>query len=254
MVKVILNADDFGLTAGITSTIDDLFHEGKISNSTAMMCVDGGVDRLAAYRNSDHIDRIGLHLQLTSGKPILEPKHIPSLVQPNGHFKPKDKIGEMSAVEVKLEWEAQLSTFRAAAGRMPSHIDSHHGPHRQRHLRAIYLGLARENELSVRGFDEDFFNEAGALGVRASKATVSGWTAKGENLEHLVERMLQLQDKLGSEDYIEVAMHPGVDDQELRNISSLTDLRENDTRVLNQIWSSGLFVKHSFVLSRHPLK
>ncbi len=66
-MRLIVNADDFGLTEGVSAGIVDAIERGVVTATTAMVAIDAS-ERLA--RLGPRIaGRVGLHLQLTGGIP-----------------------------------------------------------------------------------------------------------------------------------------------------------------------------------------
>ena len=83
MKQLIVNADDFGLTLGVSKGIVDAHREGIVRSTTLM--ANG-----AAFGTAVSISRrtpglgIGVHLNLTTGKPVSPARTIPSLVDHDG--------------------------------------------------------------------------------------------------------------------------------------------------------------------------
>lgn len=90
-MKVLINADDYGLTHGICESIIDLFKENAISNTTIMVCIDGIEERCQLLKDAGFSTRAGVHLQTTAENhhknPLSHPSEIPSLVDDDGFFK-----------------------------------------------------------------------------------------------------------------------------------------------------------------------
>ncbi len=130
MPDLIVNADDFGRSDGINQGILEAHSEGIVTSTTVMMnypAAAPGLDRaLAAAPDLG----LGMHLNLTSGRPVLPPARVPSLVDDEGFFFRPDRWPEVAlawaADEVALELGAQLDRFVELAGRPPTHLDSHH--------------------------------------------------------------------------------------------------------------------------------
>ncbi|GAL34979.1 cellobiose phosphotransferase system YdjC-like protein [Vibrio maritimus] len=76
-MKLILNADDFGLTESVNLAIVDCIKAGVVKSTTVMMN-QPGTAHAATLNAQGLIPDVGLHFTLTSGKPIAEPSLIPS--------------------------------------------------------------------------------------------------------------------------------------------------------------------------------
>ncbi|HEY6442171.1 MAG TPA: ChbG/HpnK family deacetylase [Candidatus Acidoferrales bacterium] len=131
--RLIVNADDFGLTRGITDGII-LAHRYGFLTSTSLMAnmpaAKYAVDRLLSAPRLG----IGIHLNICTGRPILPPHEIPSLVDGEGHFHaPHIMIRKLwtwraSSREIEAEFRAQIRWMRDR-GVVPEHADSHHHMH-----------------------------------------------------------------------------------------------------------------------------
>jgi predicted glycoside hydrolase/deacetylase ChbG (UPF0249 family) len=98
---------------------------------------------------------MGVHLVLTMGSPISAPETVRSICDENGHFFKYTPLLEhlptLQMDEVKKEWHAQLESFIKAAGRKPTHLDSHH--HSSYFSPALFHGmleLAKEYDCAIR--------------------------------------------------------------------------------------------------------
>ena len=83
---VVVNADDLGITRSTNLAIRQAFREGIVTSASLMA-------NMTAFQHAlDHVVYqnpglgIGIHLCLTSGKPVLPPAQVPLLVDRQGHF------------------------------------------------------------------------------------------------------------------------------------------------------------------------
>ena len=152
--KLIVNADDFGRTPGVSEGILRACKEGIVTSLTAMMNMAGAATAL--QRASEECPRVGLgvHLVFTSGRPLIMPEWVSSLVDSHGYFLSQDAIGadpdRIDLGELKAELKAQIKTFQNATGHMPDHVDMHHFTHLQPRFFELYLELAHENQMPAR--------------------------------------------------------------------------------------------------------
>ena len=126
--KLIINADDFGMCEGNSLGILLAHEKGLVSSTTVMMNMPyalWALDKAKAYPNLG----IGVHLNLTAGKPLLPGKK--SYTDEEGNFlRPsayEDEFPDGEPDEVYEEWKAQIEAFIAHTGHLPTHLDSHHG-------------------------------------------------------------------------------------------------------------------------------
>jgi predicted glycoside hydrolase/deacetylase ChbG (UPF0249 family) len=133
--RLILNADDFGLTAGINRAVAELHSAGAITSATLMAAGPAFEDavRIAlAYPTLG----IGCHIVLTDGTPVSPPDSIPTLLGPDRKtFRPDVRsffaaaiLGRLNPAEIEREALAQIRKLQAA-GIQPTHIDTHKHTH-----------------------------------------------------------------------------------------------------------------------------
>ncbi len=150
---IIVNADDFGLTAGVNAGIIGAFLRGPVRGASLMVTTPGFADAVALARRHPALD-LGVHLALTAVGPALPAARIPSLVARGGRFPPlpvwlaRAAGGRLRADEVRAELRAQLE--RALATGLPfSHLDGHHHTHLFAPVAAVAAELAREYGIPV---------------------------------------------------------------------------------------------------------
>lgn len=129
MKKIVINADDFGLTEAVTLGILSGHKDGNISSTSLMVNMDFAEE--AAKLSKDYSSLgLGIHLNVTIGKSISNPKEIKSLVDEKGYFyTSKDyNNGKVKVKEEELlkEFMAQISKFIEMVGHNPDHINCHH--------------------------------------------------------------------------------------------------------------------------------
>jgi len=154
-MKLIINADDLGFSPIVNQTIYELHNLGQLSSTS--LVVNMPASQLALDEIKDYPDlRVGIHLNLTKGKPISPQTMIPSLVKRSGYFYhpalfyPRAIVGAISPHDVETECRAQIE-FAMKAGLGPSHLDSHNHWHILPHLFRIVQKLALEyNITSIR--------------------------------------------------------------------------------------------------------
>jgi predicted glycoside hydrolase/deacetylase ChbG (UPF0249 family) len=128
MRKLIINADDFGINKSITDAIIDC-HKNGIITSTTLMSNMPFAEYAASKAKSFPGLSVGLHLNLTQGKPISNPSQIRNIVDSAGNLsnaflQNKSKLNKSAQDQIFLELEAQLK-FALNLGLKISHFDSH---------------------------------------------------------------------------------------------------------------------------------
>ncbi len=132
MKHLIVNADDYGLTASVCAGIRKAHREGIVTSTTAMMNMPGVEVEVQTALESCPTLGLGVHLVLTAGHPISSPQKIPSLnrILESGHFPSRidliENVDKVNIKDIKVEWQAQVERFIQVTGRTPDHLDSHH--------------------------------------------------------------------------------------------------------------------------------
>jgi predicted glycoside hydrolase/deacetylase ChbG (UPF0249 family) len=226
--RLIVNADDLGLTAGVTRSIVQAIERGLVTSASAMPCFDGSLARIGALPSEVH-GKVGVHLQLTAGAPVLPPDRVPSLVDSSGSF-PRRVNGELRVDqdEVFREWCAQVDAV-AGCGISPIHIDSHHSVHKDPLLVDVYCAVARHYGLKARSGSRALAARIKERGVVCPDFCEASWSLAAPTLDGLREK---LRGAFAEADVVELVTHPGYVDGEIRRISGYSDGRDDELGVL----------------------
>jgi predicted glycoside hydrolase/deacetylase ChbG (UPF0249 family) len=133
--RLILNADDFGLTPGINRAIAELHSAGALTSAT-LMANGPAFDDAIRIAHAQPTLAIGCHLVLTDGIPLSPPQTIPTLLGPDRRsFRPSLTdffaavlIGKVSAADIEREALAQITRIQQQ-GISLTHIDTHKHTH-----------------------------------------------------------------------------------------------------------------------------
>ena len=84
-MSLIVNADDFGLSLGITDNILDAFDNGVLSNTSIIP--NGHVFEYAIqeYKNRENLD-LSIHLNFVEGKPLTPSRKMSMLINKDGEY------------------------------------------------------------------------------------------------------------------------------------------------------------------------
>ncbi|HDR7793005.1 TPA: chitin disaccharide deacetylase [Bacillus luti] len=222
MIKLIVNADDFGLTEGTNYGIID-GHINGLVNSTTMMMNMPGTEHAVHLANEHKTLGIGVHLVLTTGRPLLQ--DVPSLVGKDGSFHKQSVVreGNIDPEEVEREWTAQIEKF-LSYGLTPTHLDSHHHVHGLPLLHDVLERLASkynvpirrcEEERAVRPFTDVFYSDFYADGVTE-------------------DYFKKLRERVKDGQSVEIMVHPAYIDPELVKRSSYVMDRVKELRILTE--------------------
>src|SRR5579872_7366370 len=147
---LIINADDFGMSSTVNRAILSSMEAGLVTSTSIMANMPGFEDAVdIVYAYPCMRGRVGLHLNLTQGKPlsdlILDHRRF---CGPDGSFA-YDRRRSLFWID-RNEREAIAQEFRMqlekvlAAGIRPIHLDSHHHIHTQWALAPLVARLASE--------------------------------------------------------------------------------------------------------------
>ena len=133
--RLIINADDFGLTPGINRSIAELHHAGVLTSAT-LMATGPAFDDAVAIAHATPTLGVGCHIVLTDGVPASSPESIPSLLGPDGKtFRPSllDFVqallrGRIREADIEREAQAQIDKLHRA-GITITHADTHKHSH-----------------------------------------------------------------------------------------------------------------------------
>lgn len=134
MRRLIVNADDFGLTAGVNRAIVEAHTQGIVSSATLMA---KGLAFSDALQFAPATLSVGCHVVLVDGNPVLNPREIPTLNNTGvgeeferslTSFATRALCGRITASEVEAEATAQIRKLQSA-GVQVTHIDTHKHTH-----------------------------------------------------------------------------------------------------------------------------
>lgn len=133
MRRLIVNADDFGLTAGVNRAIGESHEHGIVTSATLM--ANGAAFDDAVRLAAGHKLSVGCHVVLVDGSPVLSPTEVPSLLEDGvrfysslGAFARRALTGRIREEEMEAETTAQIRKLQAA-GIAVSHVDTHKHAH-----------------------------------------------------------------------------------------------------------------------------
>ena len=135
MGRLILNADDFGLTAGVNRAVAALHRAGALTSATLMARADATDEAIAIARSMPTLG-VGCHVVLVDGEPVLPAQALPMLVdQCTGRFQPTSGAfvqrlftGRIRSAEIEAETAAQIALLQSR-GVALTHIDTHKHVH-----------------------------------------------------------------------------------------------------------------------------
>jgi chitin disaccharide deacetylase len=145
---LIVNADDFGLTPGISNGILRAHNEGIVT-STSVLAVGPAFERTGPLLVDAPELGVGAHLAAVGeDPPLLSAAEIPSLVDRRGafprswrQFVPRALGGRVDPDDLRREFTAQIERLRALGIEL-THVDTHQHLHLWPLVREVVLELA----------------------------------------------------------------------------------------------------------------
>ncbi|EEZ00278.1 cellobiose phosphotransferase system YdjC-like protein [Vibrio sp. RC586] len=233
-MKVIFNADDFGLTPGVNEGIVKAHLGGVVKSTTLMVGMPAEQHAVKLAKQLSQL-KIGLHLRFTAGRPLTGERN---LTDENGVFTTYRNFWKRRDYQphaIYHEAIAQVEHF-LKLGLTLSHMDSHHHAHthpqftpiiyevsKKYHVPLRSIGMAGEEEFGCRYHFTDFFYDQ-RLGI-----------------EPLIAHLLELKESF---DLVEVMCHPAMVDSLLEKCSGYAKQREEELRILTSSQLIQLLVEH----------
>lgn len=132
MPRLIINADDFGLTSGVNRAIEEANRAGVVTSATLMANSQAFEEAVALAKNLPRL-KVGCHIVLIDGEPISS--GLTSLTDGTARFKSSLKDFALAAArnrlsqdEIQREAEAQIRKIQSA-GTQVTHVDTHKHTH-----------------------------------------------------------------------------------------------------------------------------
>lgn len=274
--RIILCADDYGISPAVSGAIRDLLARRRI-NATSVMMAAPSMDAVAAARLLKAADgaAIGLHLTLTAPfaplsrgfKPLRHGAFpgLPAMLI-------RALLGLLDEAPIAAEITRQLAAFAAAFGRPPDFVDGHQ--HVQL-LPQVREALLREVKAAAPGA---WLRQCGRIAIAARKRFAD---RKALLLDPLSRRFCRLAQAAGvptnpafagtyafhsGADYRAlfvafldampdggvIMCHPGLVDAELKRLDPVTDAREREYAFFRDDAFPGLLAAHGAALAAWP--
>ena len=231
-MKLIMRADDLGFSEAVNYGIEKTIREGVITSVGIMPNMDYAKHGYELIKDYDIA--LGQHTNICVGKPLTNPKLIPSLVQENGEFCSRVE-------EAEIEIEAQLQRFIEITGKTPDYFEGH-AVFSENFFIALKnvakkYGLFFENP----GFDKNWEQENGIVGLHFIELDENGLYDPSQYLESCL--------KIIKEAPCSVAIfHPGFLDQYILSHSSFTLIRPMECEFLCGEWVKNWIVENEIKL------
>ena len=277
---LIVNADDFGRTPGVSEGILQAHQEGVVTSTSVMVNFPAAEQAVRRARDLAPALGMGVHLNLTTGLPVLPPEEVPSLIGPEGRFLPIRRrvscLDDLDLGQVMAELEAQVRRLQSW-GVGPTHLDAHHHLlYLSPRLFDLLLRLARSHRLPIRypwprgpldAEEVDHLAEAHRVpaerlprliaaceslleqaGVPAPDRCVLSFYGPEATLDHLLDVIAGLPEGI-----TELMCHPGWVDAPLRAESGYVEGRRRELAVLTDPQVREALTRHGVCLANFRL-
>ena len=151
--RIIINADDFGCCEQVNRAVELADKKGLLTSTTIMANMPAAADAIEIAKKSSHL-ALGVHLNLTEGKPLSNDKNIDCLCDKNGDFNYSPVLLAAASTvihkirkAIKIELAAQIQ-WVIDNGIEPTHLDSHHHLHNFPAIYPIVCDLAEQFKIN----------------------------------------------------------------------------------------------------------
>ncbi len=129
-----MTGDDFGRSRSVNEAIAKAHCHGILTTTSLMVGAEATVDAVARAKRLPRL-KVGLHIVLVDGQPVLPPDQIPALVENDGRF--TCALGRAGVNyffspsarrQLEAEIQAQFERFRTT-GLSLDHVNAHHHLH-----------------------------------------------------------------------------------------------------------------------------
>ena len=130
MKRLIVTADDYGAAREVNDAVETAHRHGILTAASLMVAAPAAADAVARAKQMPSL-RVGLHIVLVEGRPMLPPSAIPDLVDARGNFRTDMAVSAAGMFfrpkvrrQLTHEIEAQFEAFRATGLRL-DHVNTH---------------------------------------------------------------------------------------------------------------------------------
>jgi hopanoid biosynthesis associated protein HpnK len=150
MRRLIVCADDFGRDIAINEAVETAFRDGILTCASLMVAAPAAADAVARAHRMPGL-RVGLHLVLIDGSPVLPQGRIRSLVGPDGRFGDSQiRLGLRYFCapgvrrQLAAEIDAQFAAFHAT-GLALDHVNAHQHLHLHPTVARLLVEIGRSH-------------------------------------------------------------------------------------------------------------
>ena len=232
-MKLIINADDFGLSKSISDGIIEGIKSGYITSTSVMANMEySEYAILKAIENN--ISSIGLHVNFTKGYPVIPNAN---LTDENGMFlnqKLQIENNKLSYEDAYNEIKAQINLIdKYSEGKIKlDHLDTHHFVSHNENIKKALIDISKEYNIPIRNeFECD---------ILRPDVFYMDFSLKNIDYSEL-ENLLSLY--ANKDISVELLTHAGFVDDYTMSVTSHNVEREQELNILKNAYEKGLFNK-----------
>lgn len=238
MTKLIINADDFGLSEAVNYGIISSYKSGVVRSTSTMANMPGFEHAMELLKENENLG-CGVHMTMSCYKPVLS--NLKTIVDENGYFIRRinnEVIENMDLDEIYEEFCAQIEKVKAKTN--ITHLDSHHHVHTLQKLRPVIERILEKYYLPIRGGFEYDFNY--------SKIIPLIDTFYGDNVSE--DYFMKKVDYLKEYEIADIMCHPAYIDDFLMKTTSYSMARINEHKILTSKNTKD-FIQDNFLLTNY---
>ena len=152
--RLVVNADDFGLTTGTNDAIIDAHRQGIVTSASLLANGSAFEQAVELARQYPSLG-VGVHLTLTEGPPVSAPDSARPLLGPDGQFPLSNQpfvcaliAGRLPQDAIRTEFAAQVDKI-LAVGIKPTHLDGHKYIHLLPGITALAIEVTHRAHIPV---------------------------------------------------------------------------------------------------------
>lgn len=241
MKQLLIRADDLGFSEAVNYGIARTVQRGIIGSVGVMVNMDATEHAVALFREIPCC--LGLHCNVSVGRPLCPPDQVPTLVGPDGEFRSsrdyRNAAEEFASVEDFIrELTAQYRRFAALFGRQPAYFEAHA-------VESKNLAVALERVAAEYGlFYQPSFSDFTLGGTYVTNTRMHSMEP-GYDARAALRQELSACEDGGCYLYV---CHPGYLDDYLLRHTSLTTARADEVEMLCDPATRQWLAEHDFVL------
>lgn len=227
MKKLIVVADDFGLTDSVNKGIVKSYKEGIVTE-LSLQLYSPGTDNAVQMIKENAIKDVGIHLLLHNREDTGKSLHRDDYIA---------LFSKISTGELEERAKREFDTFQKMTGKLPTHIIPQYGIHGNLKVLDAICDFAKKHHIPMRiprtvliaeKLDENYAAEAILRRNKLQTTTHLFGHVLGSDLGEIKDLFLSELQTVRDGEVAEVYLHPGYVDKELLALSSLRYERGRD--------------------------